>query len=257
MENRVWNYWKWSTITLLLCLVVVLVVDRNTLFLFLNNGSAILPDHFWGITTNLGDGFIAALIPLFFALKRPDMVRASLIATAVALPFIQGMKFFTTVLRPGFLLSANTHAIGHLPSSWSFPSGHTATVAVIFGVIWIMSDKKWLRWSALAVMLISGFSRIAVGVHWPLDVVIGLIIGISSASVGVLLTKDNRNGTLWTWIVVLIVTIASVNFITDYHLTPNYPLLRKLFGSVTLLFGVRVLILEFKRSIKWKKSKKS
>ncbi len=252
MENRVWNYWKWSTIVLLLCLVAVLLVDRNSLFLFLNNNSAIFPDHFWGIMTNLGDGFVAALIILCCAHKRPDFVRASLIATAVALPIVQGMKYFTTVLRPGFLLPEMTHSIGHLPSSWAFPSGHTATVAVVFGTVWFMSDSKIIRWSAFVIMLLAGFSRIAVGVHWPIDVVIGLIVGISCAAIGSLLTKDNRNCTLWTWIVVLIVSLASLNFMTDYHLTPNYPLLQKLFGAMALMFGIRILVFELIRSIRWK-----
>ncbi len=252
MENRVWNYWKWSTIILLLCSVAVLLIDRNSLFLFLNNNSAIFPDHFWGIMTNLGDGFVACLIVLCCAHKRPDFVRASLIATAVALPIIQGLKYYTTVLRPGILLSEMTNAIGHHPSSWAFPSGHTATVAVVFGVIWFMADSRTIRWSALVVMLFASFSRIAVGVHWPIDVVIGLIVGISCAAVGSLLTKNNRDSTLGTRIVVLIVSLASLNFMTDYHLTPNYPLLQKIFGTMALLFGIRILLFEFIRSVKWK-----
>lgn len=242
MSNTVFLLWKRSMVVLIVLLIPVLVIDRADLFIFLNNSVAPLGKTFWGITTNLGDGYMAALVPLFFARKRPDMFRASLIATIIALPFVQGIKFYTGVIRPGFILPEATNVIGHLPSSFSFPSGHTATVALIFGIIFLMAEKRIYRRLALILMILGGFSRIAVGVHWPLDVVVGFMVGLSSASAGALLTERNKSGTLLTALLVMILTVAAGNFIVDYHLQPAFPGVRIVLGLVALLFGVTATI---------------
>ena len=80
---------------------------------------------------------------------------------------------------------------------WSFPSGHTtnslATAWVIFrrttlsrtgGVI-----GRFLGILALALAILISLSRLYVGVHYPTDVIGGVIIGIFSAEVAIALWK--------------------------------------------------------------------
>src|SRR3990167_10698175 len=58
----------------------------------------------------------------------------------------------------------------------SFPSGHTSfAFALATGVY--LYDKKMGKWYFAAATLI-GFARIFIGVHWPLDILAGVAVGI-------------------------------------------------------------------------------
>ncbi len=98
----------------------------------------------------------------------------------------------------------------HRPVDWfiidetgySFPSGHTATAVVMYGVIALLIhysfDKKWIKvltWSLFAIITaMIGVSRIFLGVHYFTDVLGGLFLGfivlaIASACIKLTATK--------------------------------------------------------------------
>jgi undecaprenyl-diphosphatase len=61
----------------------------------------------------------------------------------------------------------------HLPS---YPSGHTVAVAsVAFTLVVLL--RRWVLWAVLAV-LVSGFARIVLEMHWVTDVV-GAMLGVT------------------------------------------------------------------------------
>lgn len=73
------------------------------------------------------------------------------------------------------------------PSSWSFPSGHTSSAfAAAIAVLWY--DRK-IGIPTTIFAFIMGFSRIYVEVHYPTDVLFGMLVGIIYALIGVLITK--------------------------------------------------------------------
>ncbi|MGB9592762.1 MAG: phosphatase PAP2 family protein [Anaerolineae bacterium] len=65
-------------------------------------------------------------------------------------------------------------------TSYSFPSGHTLTSAAFYGLLavflWRWGRRGWALFSALWVLLV-GFSRIYLGVHYPSDVLASLALG--------------------------------------------------------------------------------
>jgi undecaprenyl-diphosphatase len=90
----------------------------------------------------------------------------------------QVIHYFYHHLRPLFALP-----IQHLltESSYSFPSGHTI---IIFG----MATAAWVYAKPLAYFLyisglIVGVARIMAGVHYPLDILGGIILGIATGLV--------------------------------------------------------------------------
>jgi membrane-associated phospholipid phosphatase len=61
----------------------------------------------------------------------------------------------------------------------SFPSGHSATFGALFAAIACLAPK-W-RVLCYALALWGASTRAIIGVHWPSDVVAGLIIGVAMA----------------------------------------------------------------------------
>jgi membrane-associated phospholipid phosphatase len=76
--------------------------------------------------------------------------------------------------------------LGSVPSTSSFPSGHTAATMVIYGFLAVMASAavrtaalRILAWTAAVLMpLAVGAARVYRGMHHPLDVVAGLIMGV-------------------------------------------------------------------------------
>jgi undecaprenyl-diphosphatase len=64
-------------------------------------------------------------------------------------------------------------------TGWSFPSAHAAWFFALAMTVWYV-NRKWGLWYFILATLM-GIARIYAGVHWPLDIVGGAIIGIASA----------------------------------------------------------------------------
>ncbi len=62
------------------------------------------------------------------------------------------------------------------PSDYAFPSNHSAVAGALVVGVFVFSRKLGLI--ALALALVEGFSRVYLGVHYPHDVVVGLVLGI-------------------------------------------------------------------------------
>lgn len=59
---------------------------------------------------------------------------------------------------------------------YSFPSGHTANVTGTLGCWARFTKKTWLRILCIVLILLVGFSRMYLGVHYPSDVLFSLVV---------------------------------------------------------------------------------
>ena len=66
------------------------------------------------------------------------------------------------------------------PTSWSCPSGHSAT-AFACALTIFLNAKKAVSIPFITLAIIMGFSRMYVGVHYPSDVLAGFALGCTSA----------------------------------------------------------------------------
>ena len=62
----------------------------------------------------------------------------------------------------------------------SYLSGHTSSAFSLATVIalFVSRDKKWIGILSLVTAAMIGFSRLYLGVHYPTDVICGMVLGI-------------------------------------------------------------------------------
>ena len=126
--------------------------------------------------------------------KNKNIIHLSIIGL-IALAFtdsvISIIKIIVAEPRP-FIALDSVHLLVTENDPYSFPSGHTGnifTFAIAVGLNWSLNIKDKsikLAWLLIPIAIIVGFSRIYVGVHYPFDVLVGLIIGIIG---GIIATK--------------------------------------------------------------------
>ncbi|MBR1456998.1 MAG: phosphatase PAP2 family protein [Oscillospiraceae bacterium] len=74
----------------------------------------------------------------------------------------------------------------HMESDMSFPSGHTNAAFAAMVPLFILGDKR-KSWLALLFGVLMGISRIYLVVHFPSDVLGGLITGTIAGIIGTLI----------------------------------------------------------------------
>jgi len=90
-----------------------------------------------------------------------------------------------------FIVDRDRPPVAHLdpvPPSGSFPSGHSGAAAAFYGGLFVIvcwhTRKRWIRgiFLVLAVLapLIVATSRVYRGMHHPIDVAAGLLLGLSA-----------------------------------------------------------------------------
>ena len=130
--------------------------------------------------TSLGNGgmlWIAATILLMIPKKTRKIGLMSAIALLGSL-IINNNLIKNLVQRPRpFRTFPELQIIIPTPSEFSFPSGHTSSSFAAAAVFYRHLPKKLGVPSVVLAGLI-GFSRLYVGVHYPTDVLAGVIMGI-------------------------------------------------------------------------------
>lgn len=73
-------------------------------------------------------------------------------------------------------------ALAALPADASFPSAHTAQITAFCLAGWLLMPRPERIWSApllVVLVMVVAVSRLYLQVHWPSDVVAGILVGIS------------------------------------------------------------------------------
>jgi undecaprenyl-diphosphatase len=166
------------------------------LFLALNHAlDGPWSSRIFALLTRLGNGWVLAalIVPALLLLDRRRL-RRHLVALVIAVAFgglvVNLAKIAFDRPRPPEHFAAvgvEVHAPLGTPSDRSFPSGHTQTA---FGAATYLSCMYPVGAPAfLALAALVGLSRIALGVHFPFDVIVGAFVG---AGCGLLGHRINR-----------------------------------------------------------------
>ncbi|MHB9101892.1 MAG: phosphatase PAP2 family protein [Sulfuricella sp.] len=234
-------------------MVILIAGDTNrSLFLVLNGLGALASDVLWQNLTVLG-GTLAGLT-LFAPLigRRPDIIWSLAIAAILATLWVHGLKDPIGALRPPAVIAPELlHVIGPAHRHGSFPSGHSTTIFTVAGIFSLYLRRGALVWLVTAALLV-GLSRIAVGVHWPLDVLGGAFGGWLSAVFGTLLAQHWRWGISRSgkWILGLVLAACALALLISPD--ASYPEAVTLQRGLALVCLLPALQLAFTR--KWRKT---
>lgn len=62
-----------------------------------------------------------------------------------------------------------------IPTDGSFPSGHTAASFALVVSVWLHNKKLGLFFVIIALTI--GIARVLANVHWPIDIIGGIVVG--------------------------------------------------------------------------------
>ena len=148
-------------------------------------------DGFWVFITHLGDKgylWIAIGIALLFFKKTRAVGISVLLALLINL-FITNIGLKNIIARPRpFNVNLELVTLIKHPSSFSFPSGHTSgSLTAAFVLYHLMPKKIGVPAVVLATMI--AFSRMYVGVHYPTDVLGGVVVAMIASTLGIMIVK--------------------------------------------------------------------
>ena len=143
-----------------------------------------LRTKFFKMMSVMGDGWwwaILGIIVWYFVGFNSDWLKMCLTAFAIELIFYKFIKLYTTRRRPYQRYKIIENLVEPI-DKFSFPSGHTAAATVAAMVF--SYAFSWIIPVAVLVVILIGFSRIYLGVHYLSDVIIGFLLGQFSFWIG-------------------------------------------------------------------------
>jgi len=167
----------------------IIKIDKN-LLIFLNNLGNEHWDALWLAITNQVNWSPLFILIIYLVIKAYGwkrggfMILSLILLVAFSDQFTNLIKNTVQRLRPN-----NDPEIKHLlrtlksPKGYSFMSGH-ATTSTFFSVfvILLLRDKYKYIYFILFWPLVFSYSRLYLGVHFPIDILVGILIGFTLAN---------------------------------------------------------------------------
>ena len=127
--------------------------------------------------TAIGNGgilyIILAVCLLLFKRTRKYGI---MLGTALLFGLIFGNLLLKNIVaRPRPFSGKEIELLVSVPKDWSFPSGHTMASFEMASVMFYMNRK--IGYAAITVALLVAFSRLYLYVHYPTDILGGIVLG--------------------------------------------------------------------------------
>ena len=135
-------------------------------------GYILYPFHYIGSEY----GYLVLLPIVYWGVSKYHGKRLMVLALGAALVG-QYLKYAFRRPRP-FTVSPERITPMLEQTGYGIPSGHTLFGTVVAGYAWYRFPRAWVRVAAVVFVLLMGVSRMIYGVHFPQDVIAGLLIGV-------------------------------------------------------------------------------
>jgi len=162
-----------------------MIAFDETLFLWINGlvGNVAFVDEFFKGIANDYFFIISAcliLLALWFGTREADrreINQLGVIVASISLGITQGLVIMinSVLTRPRPFTELPTNLLFYQPTDSSFPANSTAVIFAIAIGIFLVNRRAGAVLFGLAIL--HGFSRIYVGIHYPLDILGGAALG--------------------------------------------------------------------------------
>ncbi len=132
--------------------------------------------------THLGDGWLWVLLCLIALIINLDTGIAMTLSLLIQIGFQSILKRIFSRKRP-YIKHKDLTNLMLPPDRFSFPSGHTLAAFSITFVLQYFYPPLFIPMVVLSSLI--GISRIYLGLHYPSDVLIGVVLGFICAWLGV------------------------------------------------------------------------
>ncbi len=193
-------YWHFRIAAAYSILLAVLVAafaaiyGKNDSFLIINKFNSPSFDYFFEYFTYLGDGMIWIPLLVYVFLYKRDFLFTIIAAFAICTLLTQFSKWvvFADALRPLGLLKNQVRMVPgvEVHSTSSFPSGHTS-IAFTYALLmaFLLKRNFWTFFFPLVAFFV-GYSRVYLAQHFVTDVFAGIIVGMASALLALLMYEQ-------------------------------------------------------------------
>ncbi|MGB0366344.1 MAG: phosphatase PAP2 family protein [Flavobacteriaceae bacterium] len=173
-------------------MVEQLLVWDTSLFLWLNQMGSSFYDPFWVLMSEKATNVVVYLT-LVFIYGRKRGLRAAVLLLFVGVVLVGLTDQLTNIFKDGFMRLRPCHTSdldgimrlvkASCGGKYSFFSGHSSnSFALAFFFSLIFKEVKRLMPMLLFLASLIAYSRVYLGVHYPLDIVCGAIAGIGMAT---------------------------------------------------------------------------
>lgn len=135
--------------------------------------SSPLLDSVFRWITLLGDQeYYMVVIPLVYWIWSKEFGIRFTVVFLISIYMNTAIKYNYTAERPDLAVRLIEE------DGFSFPSGHAQGNTAFWGYIAREVNRKWAYIAATILIVLVAFSRVYLGVHFPLDVIAGVLIGL-------------------------------------------------------------------------------
>lgn len=168
-------------------------IEIGILEIIRNNISNKILDTIMIIITSLGNYSILWIALTIILIVVPKTRRLGL---NVLISLVIKLTLCNLILKPiiarprPFNLNTSVKLLINKTKDYSFPSGHTASAFAVASTFLFNKNKYWKTLIIIAILI--SISRLYLYVHYPTDVLGGIIIGMLSGYVGTIISNKIR-----------------------------------------------------------------
>jgi len=188
---------------------------QEKILLFFQSISSPVLDQAAQLITMLGEStvIVVLLAIIFWCIdkKKGLVISISLLSSLIGM---STLKAIVRQPRPFMVLDSIKGKRLQTATGYSFPSGHTTTASSFYSAVAMNFRKKGLSIVLAILIFLIGISRMYLGVHWPLDVLGGWILGITITfaltSVLEKLFSDSEKTRKFCWITGAVTSVSGL-----------------------------------------------